>query len=333
MRYSIIHDMSKKSFEVSVILAILVCAIFVWFLAHVELSDVWRQFRNSDSTFLGTAFGLYIMSGVLKAVRFKYLLRTDRHWTEWFRLSSLQNALNVFLPLRAGEWYYLAALKTESQVTIATSLSVLVAVRLIDAAVVLLIFFAALSMSILMTAPTALVYVTLATFTVCGGLVLLLIFGNSILMRTVRWLRSTAGIARLDRLFLIVEQLLMGFVALRERHILLRAIVLTLCIWATTFLSAYALLSALGLVVSFPQSVIIYGFPTMISMTPAFMFGGIGTYEASIVLPLVWFGVTREVAIATALVAHVYELSFLVITLIVALVLHFLSQKYWYTMR
>ncbi|MEK7659975.1 MAG: lysylphosphatidylglycerol synthase transmembrane domain-containing protein [Patescibacteria group bacterium] len=320
--------MSSKSFGISALLAVALIGLFFWFLSQISLVSVWDALSGANLSALALSFGLYLVSGILKALRFQRLMRTDWGWIDWFRLSSLQNALNVFFPLRAGEWYYVAALKTGPQVSVSESLSALVAVRLIDAIVVLSICVLALSGALAFAAPKEIVQYAGIVLMVCIAALLILLRYTGILKRRLEEMRVRVQYVPVKSILRALEQLMDGFSTLRERQFIWTTALYSVGIWAVTFISASVLLSALHADVSMLEAIAVYGFPTIISMTPAFMFGGVGAYEASIIFPLMMFGITRDRAIVLALTAHVYELSFLLIALFLSIVLHlFLSKK------
>jgi uncharacterized membrane protein YbhN (UPF0104 family) len=70
---------------------------------------------------------------------------------------------------------------------------------------------------------------------------------------------------------------------------------------------------AAGLRLPVPDALFAYGFPTLVSMTPVYMFGGFGLFEGSAGTGLSLVGVPLGTALAVSLLMHLAELLYVVL--------------------
>ena len=59
----------------TVLVSVLAIALFAWFVTHANLADVWVQVRRARLDLLVVGFLMVVLTYVIRAYRWQYLLR------------------------------------------------------------------------------------------------------------------------------------------------------------------------------------------------------------------------------------------------------------------
>jgi uncharacterized membrane protein YbhN (UPF0104 family) len=290
------------------VLAAIGIFLFVLLAREVNWGVFVPRIAHINFWLVGGAFLFYVATNILRSCRFSLLLGGRVTVRSLFFIVARQNFWNTVTPFRLGEFSYLY--EVGGGAGGGRSLSSLVAVRVLDVAAVAVLFLLGLLLvPETLASRAALALLGIAAVAVSFGILAALLFFGG---------RTAAGgwIIRLlpERLRPLAETRLSeaaaGFAELRSRRILFRAAFLSVMSWGLTFIGGVFLLSAAGaaplLALGF-----VYAFPVFVSMTPLIAFGGFGSFEASVVLPLALLGVPVAEGTIIGIIVHVAELLFL----------------------
>jgi uncharacterized membrane protein YbhN (UPF0104 family) len=293
------------------LIATVVIGYFV--LARLNWHDLVALRASSDLRFVALGFAAYFCANLARAARFRCLTGNQIPTGLMLRTVIIQNLLNTFLPLRAGEASYLYMVHRTGTVKPSDNVSSLLGARLLDLLAALFIPILALPFSRASSTHhgVPLLWLTLLPLLGVAGLVL----GLRKAEKLAELISARANTARgwLNRGLLFTSEILRSFAQLRHAQVLGRVALLTFGCWLLIYLCGYLSLCGVGLHLPFFDAVFAYGFPVIVSMMPFFMLGGFGVYEGTIGIGLSLIGVPLGLATAAGVTLHVLELLFVVV--------------------
>ncbi len=311
------------SLLLGVVASVAVGSVVVSRLHWKDLLELWTTARPA---YLALGFGVYALANVLRARRFRALTGDQIATSTMLRTVIIQNILNTFLPLRAGEVSYLYMVHKSGVVKAGDNVGSLLGARVLDLLAALALPLVALpfSRAWLAEGHTFLWFATLA-----AASALCLAFGVWRAAPLARFFRQRAQTqhAWLNRGLNMLGDVLIALAQLRNATLLGRVAALTLGCWTLVYLSGYVSLIGIGIRIPFADAIFAYSFPTIASMTPFYMLGGFGVYEGSFGVGLHLAGVSVDTAMASALVLHVAELLFVLCLAPVALLLRVAAPR------
>jgi uncharacterized membrane protein YbhN (UPF0104 family) len=281
-------------------------------LKQLKLQELQRLGQSADARLLLLGLVFYGLANLVRALRFRALTDNKIATLTFLRTVLIQNFLNTFLPLRAGEVSYLVMVHRSGVVKPGANVASLVGARVLDLIAALAIPLLTLPMSRAWQAEGR-PFLWFAGVAISATSVLGL--GVWRAERLAAWLRKSAGTSRawLARGLSIASDALDALGQLRQGKLLGRVSLLTACCWALLYLSGYSAMLGVGLQVSFWDALFAYSFPVIVSMTPFYMLGGFGVFEGSIGFGLHLVGVPLELGMAAGVLLHVAELLFVVV--------------------
>jgi uncharacterized protein (TIRG00374 family) len=120
-----------------------------WVLRDVSVVDVWDRVRDADPWLLAGAVAVATFSFVLRAFRWRVLLRPghpDSKFEPRFGSTCIGFAVNNLLPARLGEFARAYALSRTEDLNIGASIASLVAERIFDGLVLAFFLFVTISL-------------------------------------------------------------------------------------------------------------------------------------------------------------------------------------------
>ncbi len=295
---------------VAALLATLVIGYFV--LAELKWADLVALSKQGKPGYLALGFAAYFAANVLRARRFRALTGDQIPAGTFLRTVIIQNLLNTFLPLRAGEASYLYMVHKSGSVKPGDNVGSLLGARVLDLLAALVIPVLALPLSSASTLRgVPLGY--LALLPLVGALLLLLAIRHAEALAAFIALRARTGRAWLNRALNLASDVLRSLAKLRSGRLLGRVLALTISCWLLIYVCGYFTLVGVGLRLPVFDCVFAYSFPVVVSMLPIYMLGGFGVFEGSIGVGLNLVGVPLSTALAAALALHVAELMFILI--------------------
>jgi uncharacterized protein (TIRG00374 family) len=285
---------------------VLVSAFFIYLVSRsISIERVGHSLASADYIWLVPTIVLTLVAGWVRAIRWRLLFSDPRTVTnaQAFGALSIGLMLNNLLPSRAGEVPRLFALRRATRLSGFEVGMTIVVERVLDVFVLAL-----LGLALWPWLPDrpwihvlGIVCATVAA--ACVALVLVLALFRSHLPRVLLWVLARLPFVSDRRARAVRESIAAGTRILLRPRPLLRAILLTLLVWALVGLSSWMLFPAFDLQVDLlaPWLVLVANsFAQTIPSGP----GTVGVYEASVQAALVAFGVSGSVALSYALVLH-----------------------------
>ncbi len=282
-------------------------------LSQISLRSIWEQLLRLPLPWLLAGAAVFAGIYFFRTLRYRLLLSSDLGFVSLFRVVSVQSLANVVLPARLGELSYLYFLKRQ-QISLGKSLSSLMLARVFDLAALSAVFFAFLPF---FGAPQGgagfligAILVFFLLFLVC--LILLVSLRERIwgileaLLGKFPFLRSRADNLK-EAFYAFVE----AFSTLRHFRHLAGVFMTSLGVWLSAHLFGYlCMVKMLYLPLTLPETVFILSFLQLVNLLPVHPFGGVGTVDVAWAFAVMSFGVSSEVAISSAVTAHIMTYGF-----------------------
>lgn len=297
--------------------------LFIAVIRKARVADAAALAARFDWRLTLLAFISYIGVNIARVERISLMLGKKVSRQHLFPIVFIQNFFNVFLAF-SGDVAYVSLLHGKKAVALGENFSSLVSGKALDLAALGATFFGAILLS---GSPR------LAAFQLPALLCLFLIVGTvgtaifypGALVRGATYGARALGIA--ERRIAIyamkgVREVADGFLRLQHRDLVMKIVFSTIVNWAGTFLCGFFLLRGAGIGINASQTVFVYTLPIMVSLTPAFIFGGLGSFEAALVGGLVLVGFNSSAVIPASIAIHLEELVFVAVLGAVGFALH-----------
>jgi uncharacterized protein (TIRG00374 family) len=241
---------------------------------------------------------MILVSIIAYAYRWMYILQSKCRFIASFESVIIASALNFILPAKLGEVSRVVYLKKIYKYTINNSISALVVEKIFD---FILLGIISVLATVLIFQNTYTLYIGYG-FLLSGIISMVLIKTNIvqkfIIFVPTRFLKVYAkkSLLSINKTFTYMK--------------LLKIFILTLVIWSTYLAVNYILFNyVVNFNLSFYQIFVIFVVSTIafsLPITP----GGIGVYEASIIMSLGWYGIDKENALMAGLILRIIETLF-----------------------
>lgn len=138
----------------TILILLLTVGLLAFFFRHADVAGVWRETRRARFGLLLIAFGATVVTYVLRAFRWQYLLAPIGHarFRTAFETTIIGFAASFLLPARAGEVLRPYLLARRESLPATAAFATIVVERLLDLLTVLLLF----GVFVLVGAPRAL---------------------------------------------------------------------------------------------------------------------------------------------------------------------------------
>lgn len=291
-------------------------ALLAWAMRNVDFAEMATEIRRAKPLPVLAGVFLATFSFVLRAVRWRLLLRADTgvdvpFWPRWHAVAMGFMANNL-LPLRAGELVRAYAITRLGHVRFTGAVTSLVVERVFDAMTLVLMLAMGLMLSNLpaSTVIAGIPLARIATFAGIGALIAVVI--GAILIAQPALLEAIiGGVLPEGRvrtgLVSISKGITEGLSGLRSPARLLGVIFWSLAMWLVSAASFYVMFAAFDIDVSpggalLLQSVMAFGIA--VPSTPGYF----GPFEAAIVAVLTLFGVSDTTGFSYAVTYHLSTL-------------------------
>src|SRR5436190_10386065 len=124
------------------VVLLLTVGLLAYFLRGVNPSDVWEKTREADSRLLLAGIGVTMMTYVIRAFRWQYLLAPigPARFSTAFQTTVIGFAASFLLPARAGEVLRPYLLARREHLPPTAAFATIIVERLLDLLTVLLLF-------------------------------------------------------------------------------------------------------------------------------------------------------------------------------------------------
>jgi uncharacterized protein (TIRG00374 family) len=302
------------------ILSILITALIIFILlSQISLKDLYTLLKTVDPLWVSFGAAGYILAIFFRALRFKWLIHSKGvSLSELFRITVFHNLSIMVLPSKLGEFSYPYFLNKMSGLSMTEGLASLIASRVYDFLIVLMIFlFVSVGFqSFFKSSLFLIILLTASSF----ALIFLAFFYMSSLLKWVsdsfgkisKWRGATI------KSFLWVQrkanEMAEDFYAIRARRTYLSVSLASLISWIMVFWMCYAFLRGFGIGISFFKAIFGSAAGLMASALPISGFGNWGTLEAGWAAGFLMVGLSKEKAITTGFGVHI--LVFTICTII-----------------
>jgi len=292
---------------------VLAIALLGWFLQHADLADVWVQVREARVDLLIVGFALVVVTFVIRAHRWQYLLRPigpTRFRTAFCTTIIGAAALGV-LPARAGDLLRPYLLARQEGLSTSATFATIVMERVLDLiAMLVLLALYVWGTSDASRLPASLRH-GIEVSAALAGLAALMLVALTWVMAThperigrlvfsaARMLPSTMA----ERLAGYARTFSTGFAVAREPQALAAALCWSFLLWLVIAGEAWLVAMAFGIYMPFAGSFLLQALLTIGVAVPTP--GGVGSYhEAYRIGVTTFFGAANDKAVAAAIVTH-----------------------------
>jgi uncharacterized protein (TIRG00374 family) len=305
------------------LVSILAIGLFVWFLRHANLPDVWVQLRRAQLGLIVAGFGAVVLTYVIRAWRWQYLLQPigPTRFRTAFRTTVIGFAALGVLPARAGDVLRPYLLAKEERLSAPAAFATIVMERVLD----LIAVVGLLDLYVWVVAgpdsfpPSLLRPIEIASVLagIAAGVLMALMWVmathperiGSLVFGAARVLPHgiAEGLARVARTFSG------GFAVAREPRALTMALIWSFPLWVAIAAEAWLVTIAFGIMMPFAgtfllQAILVIGVAVP---TP----GAVGSYhEAYRIGVTTFFGAPNDAAVAGAIATHAVSYFPVVIT-------------------
>jgi uncharacterized protein (TIRG00374 family) len=283
-----------------------VTLLFGWLAVRdVHAREVWAAIRESSYAWTIPSVLALAASVVLRAVRWQYVFEagTRPPFVPALRALLIGYLFNNILPVRAGEAARVVALRSYADTSRAESAATIVAERLYDVLVLLILFFGTLPwLPHVARIKVAVALAAVVVLAIAVAAVVLVRWEHRPLEWVLRPVLRLPFLASLDAQTLALSAT-QGLASLRRARLAGAALALTLVSWLGLALSAWFVVLAFDLGLSPAAGILVVvatGLASILPSSPA----GLGVFEGATVVALGAYGVTRSEALSYALVLH-----------------------------
>ena len=299
--------MSKR-----LIFSILITALIIFILlSQISLNDLYTLLTTVDPIWSSFGAAGYILALLFRALRFKWLIHSkDVSLAELFRITVFHNLSIMVLPSKLGELSYPYFLNKISGMSMTEGLASLIASRVYDIFIVLMIFLiASIGFQSFFDIHPFLIILSIVLFLV------LMPFAFFYMSNLLRWFSNISGrMAKWKKSkdiksFLYIQkkmnEMADDFNAIKARKAYLAVGLISFLSWIMVYWMCYAFLKGFGIDISFLSVVFGSSVGLMASTLPISGLGNWGTLEVGWAAGFLMAGLSKEKAIATGFGVHI----------------------------
>jgi glycosyltransferase 2 family protein len=298
--------------------------LLAYFLRDVNLGEVWEKTREADPRLLAMAVAITLMTYVLRAFRWRYLLAPigPTRFSTAFQTTVIGFAASFLLPARAGEVLRPYLLARREGLDPTACFATIILERLLDLVTVLLLF----GVFVLLVDPASLagdpaIYARVKTggllaaaASVAGFVVFYFLAGHPEMLGAWALRIERVLPARLARIVAkLVESFAQGLAVMRQPAHLIGSLALSFPLWLSIALGIWVTSRAFHMTFGYLGSFLVMTLLVVgVAVPTPGQVGGFHTaYKIAVTT---FFGVTQTAAVGGAIVLH--AVSFVPVTLL-----------------
>ena len=296
---------------ISVVVTVILLVILASEVRWHEFDDLLG--RVAPSSWLA-ALLVYLALNLFRALRFRILLdKGDSPWRILIPITLYHNFLVRALPFKLGEISYIVLLRSRLNYSTEESVSSLVGARILELLIIVMVFTAAMLSGAdqLAAQRDQFVLAIVLTFVIS---VVSLYFSGSLIRTGLRALRLALSrvhgkeIGIVSRIATRLSQLAEEMDRIRQPRLFFAALFISCLTYASSFLTNYILLRALGIDVAMPAIIAIISLGMFASALP-FTPSGFGVLEVAWRFGLIQFaGWSESDATGTGFLLHGFQI-------------------------
>jgi uncharacterized protein (TIRG00374 family) len=297
-----------KRILISILITIAI--VFVLF-TQISLEDLFTLLKNIDPLWAALGSAAYFLATLFRALRYKWLIYSRNiSLNELFRISVFYNLSLMVLPSKLGELSYPYFLNKMSGVTMTEGLASLIASRVYDFFIILMVFLF-VSIGFQTFFRVNLFFVLSMSLFLIGLILLVFFYMNRILWLVSRIIVKLSKWIRKERAKPVqwvqrkLHETAEDFHAIKAKKTYLPVALTSLISWIMVFLTFYAFVRGFSISVPFGEAV--FG-STIAIITNAIPIGGLGnwgTLEVGWAVGFLMIGLPKGKAIASGFGVHI----------------------------
>jgi uncharacterized protein (TIRG00374 family) len=297
-----------KRFLISLIITV---GIIVFLFTQISLKDLYTLLKSIDPFWAILGSAVYFLAILLRALRYKWLIHSrDISLLELFRISAFYHLSLMVLPSKLGELSYPYLLNKISGMSITEGMASLIASRVYDFFIFLMIFlfasigfqgFFKINFFFVILLSVFLISLTLLLFFYMSDL--LRLFSN--LMERISERIGTKNSKPFQWIQRKIHEIAEDFYAIKARRTYFPVTATSLFSWITIFWTFYALLRGFGIEISFLKVLFGSTIAVIANALPISGIGNWGTLEAGWAAGFLMAGLSKEKAISTGFGVHI----------------------------
>ena len=295
-----------------ILLSLFITAIILYvLLSQISLKDLYALFITMNPVWIFLGAASYFLALLFRALRFKWLIHSKAiSLSELFRITAFYHLSLMVLPSKLGELSYPYFLTKIGGMNMTEGLASLIASRIYDLFIILLVFFfACIGFQSFFKDNLFLILLL-----VC--LLITFIFLAFFYMSTcLRWISNILKkISKMthsgnSKSFLWVQrkmnEMAEDFYAIKDQKSYFPVSLTSLASWGMIFWTFYAFLRGFGIGISFLQMIFGSTVGVIANALPISGIGNWGTLEAGWTAGFLMVGLSKEKAIATGFGIHI----------------------------
>ncbi|MBS3918426.1 MAG: flippase-like domain-containing protein [Deltaproteobacteria bacterium] len=294
--------------------------IILILFTQISIKDLYRLLINVDPFWAVLGSIAYLLAIFLRALRFRWLIHSrEILLTELFKITVFYHLALMVLPSKLGELSYPYFLNRRSGLGMTEGLASLIASRVYDFFIVLIIFLFAIigfQRFLQINLPLTILFSLLLTLFVLFVFFYMshfLRWGSSLIGKMAGWtgLKNSKTLLWTQRK---IHEIAEDFYAIKARKTYYSVSLASLGSWVMIFSVFYAFMRGFGVEISFLKVVFGSTIAVIANALPISGLGNWGTLEAGWAAGFLIVGLSKEEAIATGFGVHI--LIFLVCALI-----------------
>jgi uncharacterized protein (TIRG00374 family) len=286
--------------------------LVAWLLYQVDIQQLALTLQSAHYSYMILATGAILSTYVVRSWRWQYILQPVKPvaLTSLISATGIGFMVNMLLPARAGELARAYVIGHKEQMSTVASLASIVVERVVDLASLLLLIIPVLGLSSLSPHHTAITSslrtAGLFVVLVCLGAIAILWHLTSKPRTAMTWL--AVGLRLVPRKWRQtaregLQSFSSALQALRSSQHVAPITLLSLAIWGLQALSNWLIFLSFDLQLPTLSAFFILFVQTVGVMIPSSP-GFIGTYHASVIAGLGYFGVAQDLALSVAISMH-----------------------------
>lgn len=286
-------------------------SIILILFTQISVKDLYRLLKNADPFWAVLGSIAYLLAIFLRALRFRWLIHSrEILLPELFRITVFYHLALMVLPSKLGELSYPYFLNRLSGLSMTEGLASLIASRVYDFFIVLIVFlFAIIAFQSFLQINLSLMLL----FSMLLTLFILLVFfymsnflgwSSFLIGKIAEWtgLRNSKALHWTQRK---IHEMAEDFYAIKARKTYYSVSLASLGSWMTIFFVFYAFMRGFGIDVSFLKVVFGSTIAVIANALPISGLGNWGTLEAGWAAGFLIVGLSKEEAITTGFGVHI----------------------------
>lgn len=295
------------------ILLLLIPTLLVGILLYqIDPKEIIRVTAKASIVYVLLSFVLNVASILMRTIRFKFFVKDRIDTRNLFAILCVHNSCLYFIPARIGELSFLYLTKKLGNFPFYKGATAILLVRVIEIWIISVLFLLAIAtMGSYLQQFTTLSYVAYCAVAIVVLGSVSLFSPSKGMFPFIRRLVQSFRNSRLCEFKFISTALEKSLQltdeverALNEKELMYRLFLVSVVIWLLDFLSRFSLLIAMHIDLTLFQYFFLSLLLRIMATFPIHGFGGFGTFDASMSILLIFFGITKTEAISKAFGMH-----------------------------